>query len=66
VLLNYPKLSCIYFHGNKISHFREVDKLAPLEHLAKVTLHGNPVEDMNNYRWGTVSGTNDIIISVAP
>ena len=50
VLFNYPKLSCVYLHGNQIATFKEADKLAGLENLSKLTLHGNPVEEVNNYR----------------
>lgn len=50
VLFHYPKLSCIYLHGNQISKFKEVEKLANLECLNKLTLHGNPVEELPNYR----------------
>lgn len=50
VLFDYPKLSCVYLHGNQIASFKEVDKLANLGNLAKLTLHGNPVEELNSYR----------------
>ena len=50
VLFNYPKLSCIYLHGNQIASFKEVEKLSYMENLAKLTMHGNPVEELPNYR----------------
>ena len=50
VLLKYPKLTVIYLHGNQITKFNEVDKLRELSHISKLTLHGNPIEEMRNYR----------------
>ena len=50
VLLRYPKLSCIYLHGNRVERLSEVDKLGALEGLTKFTLNGNPVEETKDYR----------------
>ncbi|XP_067889130.1 leucine rich repeat containing 51 isoform X2 [Heterodontus francisci] len=38
------------FHGNQISELFEVDKLASLARLRRLTLHGNPVELIKGYR----------------
>ena len=37
-------------HGNQISHMSDVIKLSKLEHLAKLTLHGNPITEQKNYK----------------
>lgn len=50
VLLRYPKLSCVYLHGNRVERLSEVDKLGALEGLTKFTLNGNPVEEARDYR----------------
>lgn len=40
----------LYLHSNKIAKLSEVSKLAALPKLAKLTLHGNPVTRLANYR----------------
>lgn len=34
-------------HANCLTNIREVKKLAKLPNLRKLTLHGNPLEEMN-------------------
>ena len=50
VILKYPRLSCVYLHGNKIESIREIDKLSALEELSKFTAMGNPIEERADYR----------------
>ena len=40
----------LYLHGNQISHLHDILKLGRLEHLVKLTLHGNPVAEQQNYK----------------
>ena len=44
VLLEFKNLEILYLHGNSISNIKEVDKLANLSGLRKLTLHGNEIE----------------------
>ena len=37
-------MEILYLHGNSISNIKEVDKLANLSGLRKLTLHGNEIE----------------------
>jgi hypothetical protein len=50
VLLKYPKLTCLYLHGNRIERLLEVRKLAGLDALGKLTLNANPAEASKDYR----------------
>jgi len=50
VILDLHELKIFYLHGNSISEIKEVDKLAGLPLLQKLTLHGNPVEKVKNYK----------------
>lgn len=50
VLLKFPKLQVLYLHGNMINSMHDVLKLAKLEHLTKLTLHGNPIAETKNYK----------------
>ena len=45
-LLDLELLQILYLHANKISDITEVHKLSALEHLKKLTLHGNDIETM--------------------
>jgi len=44
VLCQLPKLQILYYHGNAVSDFKEVDTLIRIKTLIKLTLHGNPVD----------------------
>ena len=44
VLCNYRNVGSINLHANNISRLAEIDKLAALQRLKYLTLHGNPVE----------------------
>ena len=37
-------------HGNQIANLHDVLKLAKLENLQKLTLHGNPIAEGKNYK----------------
>ncbi|KAJ3322984.1 Leucine-rich repeat-containing protein 51 [Blyttiomyces sp. JEL0837] len=49
-ILNFSKLSTLYLHANEITTLSEIDKLANLENLRTLTLHGNPIENCKGYR----------------
>jgi len=55
LLLKYPKLKVLYLHGNNISNINEVEKLAGLQQLIALTLHGNPLEEQPGYRQSIVA-----------
>ncbi|XP_013413154.1 leucine-rich repeat-containing protein 51-like [Lingula anatina] len=50
VLGKYPNLQILYLHGNGIADLKEVDNLATCRSLRKLTLHGNPIENIKGYR----------------
>jgi len=41
VFCEFPSLQILYLHGNSIKDITEVDKLAKLQMLRKLALHGN-------------------------
>ena len=45
VLLTFPNLQILYLHGNQIGDLKEIEKLARLTELKKLSLHGNPLEN---------------------
>lgn len=51
----FPELRLIYLHGNSIESINQVDKLKNVRHLHTLTLHGNPVEMTENYRYHIIS-----------
>jgi hypothetical protein len=50
VLLNYPKLSCLYLQGNKIAKLSDIDVLAAAPALSKITVQDNPCQQRKDYR----------------
>lgn len=50
VLVKFTNLTILYLHGNEISDIRSLIKLRSLCYLRSLTLHGNPVEQMKDYR----------------
>lgn len=50
MLLEYPKVKILYLHGNSIVNLAEIDKLAGLPNLTTLTLHGNPIEEIEDYK----------------
>ncbi len=45
------ELEVLYLHGNAIGDIKEVAKLAKFKHLRSLTLHGNPMDEVKNYRY---------------
>lgn len=41
----------LYLHGNNIRRGSEIDKLSELCRLRSLTLHGNPVESLDGYKF---------------
>ena len=50
VLLDYPKLSCLYLQGNKIAKLADVEALAAAPALSKITVQDNPCQQKKDYR----------------
>ena len=48
--LNFPQLKTLYLHGNYFSNLEQVRKLNEFECLQSLTLYGNPIEQITNYR----------------
>ncbi|XP_068786979.1 leucine-rich repeat-containing protein 51 isoform X3 [Struthio camelus] len=55
VLTAYRHLRSLHLHANGIRSLAEVDKLAALPRLRRLTLHGNPVEEQPGYRSYVIS-----------
>jgi len=51
ILLTFPNLQILYLHGNQIGDMKEVEKLAKISTLKKLSLHGNPVENEKGYKY---------------
>lgn len=49
-LLEFPYLKTLYLHGNYISNLDETKKLNGFQDLQSLTLYGNPIETIQNYR----------------
>ena len=49
-LLQFPNLKTLYLHGNYISNLEETKKLNSFNDLQSLTLYGNPIETVKNYR----------------
>lgn len=49
-ILNFSELTTLYIHGNYIYQLDEVKKLADLQNILTLTLHGNPLEQITGYR----------------
>ena len=61
-ILKFPNLKTLFLHGNYISSLEEARKLSGLSQLASLTLYGNPIEQISNYRmWilGVMYDKND-------
>jgi hypothetical protein len=46
-----PALKLLYLHTNQIDSMAEVDTLRGLQELQTLTLHGNPIENVEGYRF---------------
>ena len=52
LLLSYPKLSCVYFHGNQVRRSDEFETLGELPELIMFTTLGDPCgQSDKNYRY---------------
>ena len=49
-LLQFTQLKTLYLHGNYISNLEETRKLNEFRDLQSLTLYGNPIETITNYR----------------
>ena len=49
-LLEFTQLKTLYIHGNYISNLEETKKLNGFRDLQSLTLYGNPIETVKNYR----------------
>lgn len=54
-LVKFEGLKCLYLHGNKIFDLSEIDSLKKLKNLTALTIHGNPVENINGFRFYILS-----------
>ena len=59
-ILEFRALKMIYLHGNKIRKFSDLKHLTPLKNLYSITLHGNPLENVPNYRSNIISMFPDL------
>ncbi|KAL0481241.1 developmentally-regulated LLR repeat protein [Acrasis kona] len=44
-------LEVLYLHGNNISEVKEITRLSKFKNLRSLTLHGNPLDEVRNYRY---------------
>jgi hypothetical protein len=44
-------LEVLYLHGNDIGEIKEIAKLSKFKNLRSLTLHGNPMDEVRNYRY---------------
>lgn len=49
-ILQLPRLQTLYLHGNYITNLEETRKLNSFNNLQSLTLYGNPIETIKNYR----------------
>lgn len=49
-ILQLPRLQTLYLHGNYIANLDETRKLNQFNNLQSLTLYGNPIETIKNYR----------------
>merc|ERR1712083_191388 len=49
-LLEFPELRTLYLHGNYIASLDQTKKLQRFYDLQSLTLYGNPLEQIKNYR----------------
>lgn len=49
-ILEFPLLKTLYLHGNYIQNLDETKKLNGFHDLQSLTLYGNPIETVPNYR----------------
>ena len=49
-MLDFPDLKTLYLHGKYIANLDETKKLNGFRDLQSLTLYGNPIETVPNYR----------------
>lgn len=49
-IVKLPNLKSLYLHANYINNMRELVKLKPLESLTSITIHGNPLVRITDFR----------------
>lgn len=49
-IIKFSNLKILYLHGNEIADIKSLLKLRKLCYLRSLTLHGNPIERMKDYR----------------
>lgn len=49
-ILHFKNLKILYLHGNVIYNLEVVTQLQPLQELRSLTLHGNPMDSLPQYR----------------
>ena len=49
-LLNFSQLKTLYLHGNYFNNIDQVRKLNDFDDLQSLTLYGNPIEQIKDYR----------------
>jgi Leucine-rich repeat len=47
---SFPELRTLYLHANEVDSLQAVSALSALPHLTSLTLHGNPLRELPNYR----------------
>lgn len=55
VFCDLPNLQILYLHANSINDIHETDKLTGVPKLRKLSLHGNPIAGIKNYRFHILS-----------
>jgi hypothetical protein len=51
----FPLLKTLYMHGNHIMDMTQILRFADLHELQTLTLYGNPIEHVKNYRLVTLN-----------
>lgn len=57
---DFPKLKTLYLHCNFISDLGELEKLKHLAELKNMTIHGNPLASVPNFRVLSISILPDL------
>jgi hypothetical protein len=52
---SFPLLKTLYMHGNHIMDMTQILRFSELHELQTLTLYGNPIEHVKNYRLVTLN-----------